>query len=133
MSRMGAEYTLAAAVVALVVWMAAAGITGPMGESAVRLGAGAGFAVQVVIFWALFVWSLQGRWGIAHGIGAIVRFAAVAVMALAVVPSTGYPAAPVLFSFVACLFGCTLLEPIFLKRQQSAERSSGAAMIRTES
>ena len=133
MIRMGAEYTVAAGLVALLVLLAGCGIAGASDGAAIRFGVLWGFAVQTGIFWALFVWSLRGRWAVAHGVGALIRFAAVAGMAVVAVPVAGYAAAPVLFSFVACLFGCTLLEPIFLKRQQSTDLSGGMAMIRTES
>lgn len=129
MSRMGVTYTVAAAAVAAGV----AGIGTLMGggEGAVW-GAVAGFLVQVGVFWSFFVWSFKEQRGLAHGLGAMVRFFAVGMMALVGLTLTDLPPAPTLFSMVACLFGATLLEPLFLSRYDSAGKA-GLARIRTQS
>lgn len=133
MSRIGTEYTLGAAVVAGVVAASGGLMVGESGWAAVGWGSVIAFVVQVAVFWVLFVWLLPTRWGLAHGMGALVRLGAVVWMALVWVPASGYAPAPTLFSFVACLFGSTLIEPVILKRQHAAPPDDGMAALRTES
>ena len=133
MSRIGAEYTLASAMAALLVLGAGVALAGPEGSSGVIAGTVSALLVQVAVFWALFVVLLPRQRGLAHGLGAMIRFAAVAVMAFWGLAGWGLAPVPTLFSMVACLFVTTLLEPLFLRRQDAVVMSHGAPAMRAQS
>ena len=106
------------------------------GEVGVWMGAGVGAAVQVVGFWVLFVWIYPARQALAHGLGMLVRFAALGIVALVWLPRAGLPAAPTLFSLATVLFLTTLAEPVILQRQPSTMKRTttvgGALGTQTE-
>jgi hypothetical protein len=85
------------------------------GRTGAWSGAAFAFAVQVIGFWLLFVWVLPKRHGLAHGLGAMLRMAVVALSALWLVPLVGVPAAPTLLALVTVLFLTTLSEPVILR------------------
>jgi hypothetical protein len=93
-------------------------------------GTAVAVALQVAIFWTLFVWALPDRQGIAYSIGVVVRLVTVALMAFIGVSVLGLSAAPTLLSMVACLFGSTLLEALFLQRRDVARAGPGAVTMR---
>ena len=120
--RSGIWYTTAAAAVTLVVAACCAMLLEGTGRIGAWFGAAVAFAVQVLGFWLLFVWVLPRRQGLAHGIGAMLRLALVAVAALWIVPAAGLPAGPTLLTLVTVLFLTTLSEPIILRFAHSERR-----------
>jgi hypothetical protein len=90
-------------------------------RQAVWAGAGIAFLVQIVLFVVLFVIALARNPLLAHMLGIVGRFAALAMLAFLWVPLAGLPAAPFLFSAVSVLFLTTLMEPLVLMR--GAEKS----------
>lgn len=106
------EYTLAAGAAALAVGGVGAWVGGGAG---VWVGAGVAFALQVLLFWGLFVWLLPGRVGLAYGLGVMARFLAVGLLALLWLPRLAVAAGPTLFALVAVFFVSTVCEPLFLK------------------
>lgn len=113
--RSGIWYTASAALLTLGVAACCAMLLDGAGRTGAWSGAAVAFAVQVLGFWLLFVWTLPRRQGLAHGLGALLRMAVVAVAALWAVPAFGLPAAPTLLTLVAVLFLTTLSEPIILR------------------
>lgn len=113
MIKSAALYSLGMTVAGLMVWLAGVAMTGEM--AGVTTGVLVALAVQLIIFWGLFVLALPQQATLAHGIGILIRFLAVGVFALMGVPAAGLPPAPTLFSMVACLFVTTLLEPVYLR------------------
>jgi hypothetical protein len=113
--RSGIWYTTAAALLTLMVAASCAMLLDGAGRAGAWSGAAIAFAVQVLVFWLLFVWVLPERHGLAHGLGAMLRMALVAVAALWLVPAAGFPAAPTLLTLVTVLFLTTLSEPIVLR------------------
>lgn len=130
----GAATKFTVGTIAIGVLVALTGALASGGDAArgVVWGAAAGAVVQIVIFWGLFVWAFPGQSGLAHGLGIFVRFVAVGGMAFVGAEAVGLPAAPTLFSMVACLFGSTLLEALILRRQMLSGSGSGAMTIRTQ-
>jgi hypothetical protein len=120
--RSGIWYTTAAALLTLVVAACSALLLEGAGRAGAWSGAAVAFAVQVIGFWLLFVWVLPRRHALAHGLGAMVRLALVAVVAMWLVPQAGLPAAPTLLTLVAVLFLTTLSEPIILRIVNSERR-----------
>lgn len=113
--RSGIWYTTAAALVTVGVAACCAMLLEGPGRTGAWSGAAIAFAVQVLGFWLLFVWMLPRRQGLAHGLGAMLRMAVVALAALWAVPAAGLPAAPTLLTLVAVLFLTTLSEPVILR------------------
>lgn len=113
--RSGLWYTTAAMLLTLAVAAGSALVLDGAGRAGAWSGAAVAFAVQVLVFWLLFVWALPERHGLAHGLGAMLRMVLVAVAALWLVPAAGVPAAPTLLTLVAVLFLTTLSEPIVLR------------------
>ena len=115
--RVGVWYTAVAVLMAGLVGVVGSGTTGD--GSGVWAGALIGLVVQVVGFWLLFVWLLPRKRGLAHGLGMLLRFAAVAAVALLWLPDAGLAAAPTLFSLVGVLFLTTVAEPVVLQIDSS--------------
>ena len=101
----------AVAVIAAVVYLAAAAMVGPEDRHAVALGVGIGAAWQALVF-AVTVTALPDNRLAAFGIGMLARFLLVALAALVGVPALGVPMAPALLSLVTVLFATTLIEPV---------------------
>jgi len=120
--RSGIWYTTAAAVVTGIVAICSALLLEGPGRAGAWSGAVIAFVVQVIGFWLLFVWMLPGRVGLAYGLGALFRFAVVAVAALWGIPALGLPVAPTLLALVTVLFLTTLSEPVVLRVTQSEKR-----------
>jgi len=120
--RSGIWYTAAAALLTLGVAIGCAMILEGTGRAGAWSGAAIAFAVQVLGFWLLFVWMLPKRQGLAHGVGAMVRMAVVALAALWLVPAAGLPAAPTLLALVTVMFLTTLSEPLILRFVNSERR-----------
>ncbi|MEX2582080.1 MAG: hypothetical protein WD766_02330 [Gemmatimonadota bacterium] len=131
MSAAGVRYTAGTVLVAIAVVIGGVFLAGGDAMRGVLWGTAVAVMLQVAIFWTLFVWALPTQRGLAYGIGVLVRFMAVALMAFGGVSAMGLPLAPTLFSMVGCLFGSTLLEALFIQRQDSVETGAGAATIRT--
>jgi hypothetical protein len=89
-------------------------IATPANRAAVWLGSGIGFVVQLVMFGVLFGVAFRSHPLLAHGLGMIGRFLAIAAVAFLWVPWAGVPAAPLLFSLVTVFFLTTLVEPLLL-------------------
>jgi hypothetical protein len=120
--RSGIWYTTAAALLTLAVAACSAMLLEGPGRAGAWSGAAVAFAVQVLGFWLLFVWTLPQRPGLAHGLGAALRLLVVALAALWVIPAAGLPAAPTLVTLVAVLFLTTLSEPIVLRIVHAEKR-----------
>jgi hypothetical protein len=120
--RSGIWYTAAAALVTFGVAAGSTLLLEGAGRAGAWSGAAGAFAVQVLGFWLLFVWMLPERQGLAHGLGALIRLAVVALAALWVVPAAGLPAAPTLLTLVMVLFLTTLSEPIILRLAHPEKR-----------
>lgn len=113
--RSGIWYTAVAILVTLGVALGCVMMVEAEGRVGAWSGAATALAVQVAGFWLLFVWMFPTRHGLAHGLGALVRMALLAVVALLVVPIASLPAAPTLLTMVTVLFLTTLSEPIILR------------------
>lgn len=133
MTRTGVEYTVGSALLALLVVGGGLLMGGTDVARGVIWGASVAWVVQVAVFWGLFVWALPSQRGLAHGLGAMIRFAAVAAMAFLGLAAWDLAPLPTLFSMVACLFGATLLEPLFLSRHDRAGAPATPATMRTQS
>lgn len=122
--RAGTWYTLASlAALALVGAVGSSMVESVAARGAVWSGGVAGAVVQVATFWLLFVWWMPHRHALAHGLGMLVRFAAVAGAALVWVPVAGLDAGPALLALVGTLSLTTLVEPVILRL--SATRTPG--------
>lgn len=126
----GVRYSLATVVVGAVVVVAGIWIAGAGSGVDVVLGAAVAVAVQVGIYWTLFVWALPHQQGTAYALGVLVRLVSVAAMAFVGLGSLGLAPAPTLLSMVACLFGSTVLEALFLQRRRSRVLPTGAVTMR---
>lgn len=130
--RAGLEYTLAVLLVAALVGGTGAALFDGSGATGVGFGAGAAFLVQAGIFWGLLMRADVRRVGIAHGVGVLLRFVSVGVLAFMVIPALKLAPAATLLSLVTVFFVTTLLEPVFLKRRHRAGSGAGATTIQTE-
>jgi hypothetical protein len=86
----------------------------PEARTAVWIGAGVAFGVQMVLFVVLFVLVFSSRPMLAHGLGMLGRFLAIVAIALLGLPWSEQPAAPLLLTVVAVFFLTTVLEPLIL-------------------
>lgn len=100
--------TLAAA---LLVWLAGSAMTDAGGRPGVLAGVAIAAGFQVLVLLATSVALPESRFA-AFGVGMLGRMLLVVAAALAIVPATGLPPAPTLFSLVTVLFATTLLEPV---------------------
>ncbi|HEX8361355.1 MAG TPA: hypothetical protein VF613_14675 [Longimicrobium sp.] len=89
--------------------------------AALAPGARQGVAVGVAlgcVFQLLFLLiarvAFPGKQLAAYGVGMLGRLILVVASALVLVPASGLPAAPTLFSLVTVLFATTVLEPVAL-------------------
>lgn len=105
-------YLGAVLVAGALVWLAGWALARD-GVRGVSAGVGVGMAFQLLLF-ALLVTAFPGRPLIAYGVGMVGRMVLVVAAALVVVPVSGLPAAPFLFSLVTVLFTTTLLEPVLM-------------------
>lgn len=86
----------------------------PAVRRALTVAAGTALGVQVVAF--LIVRGMATRNVMAGwGLGVLVRFLALAIFALLVVPGLGLPLGAALLGLATFLFVTTLIEPLFLK------------------
>jgi hypothetical protein len=115
MREPGIRYTAVAALVTAVVAAVGARAVAPASLAGVLVGAAAGFAVQVTVFWVFMVRLFPGRVWHGYGVGLLVRFAAFAAVALVAVPQAGLPLAATLFPLAAVFWLTTLMEPAFFK------------------
>lgn len=116
------RYTLATAATAAVVGVLGGEVVAREASGAVWVGVGTAFAVQVALFWLLFVLLLPGQPLLAYVLGVTVRFVALGSLAFVVLPLTGLPLAPTLLSLVLVFFVSTLYEPLFLQTDLSKRR-----------
>jgi hypothetical protein len=131
MNRAAMQYTLGTIAVGMVVSVAGWLAVGQNAMAAVVWGAAVAVSLQVVLFWVLFVRAEPERKGLAYAASVVARFIAVGIMAFMVVPALRIAPAPALISMVACLFGSTLLEALFIQRRDVSKVGSDAATIRT--
>ena len=86
----------------------------PQERRALRIGAGFALAVQLAAF--VVARAMARRNVIAGwGLGVALRFAALAIFALVVIPTLNLPLAAGLIGLAVFLFLSTLVEPLFLK------------------
>ncbi len=121
--REAVHYSLGTVVVGAVVFAMGSWIAGRGAVADVAGGTIVAAALQIAVYWAFFVVALPGRAGVAHLLGMLVRVVAVMVMALWGVGALGLAPEPALLSMVACLFGSTLLEAVFLQRRSASMRA----------
>ncbi|MBI4540618.1 MAG: hypothetical protein HY704_14045 [Gemmatimonadetes bacterium] len=96
------------------------------GRAGVLVGAAVALLVQAVAFGLLLRYRASGHAFVAVlAGGTALRFAAVAMVAIAVIRWPIVPVAPTLLALAGFLFGLLLLEPLFLRR--AAGRSGRAA------
>jgi predicted neutral ceramidase superfamily lipid hydrolase len=100
--------TLAAA---LLVWLLGSAMTDAAGRPGVLAGVAIAAGFQVLVLLATSAALPESRFA-AFGVGMLGRMLLVVAAALAIVPATGLPPAPTLFSLVTVLFATTLLEPV---------------------
>lgn|GEM_PF-2752502 len=114
MTRKRLLYSAASLVLALVIGFLAAGIASDAGREGVVAGATTAVAFQLLVFW-VFTGIFADRPVVAFGLAALSRLLLVVVMALVVLPRSGWAVAPTLLTLVSVLFATTLLEPVFLR------------------
>lgn len=114
MTRKRLVYSAASLVLALVIGFLAAGIASDAGREGVVAGATTAVAFQLLVFW-VFTGIFADQPVVAFGLAALSRLLLVVVMALVVLPRSGWAVAPTLLTLVSVLFATTLLEPVFLR------------------
>jgi hypothetical protein len=114
----GLRYTAIALVLAALVALAGMQMA-PAYRDGVLAGAAMGLLVQVVVFWAFFVWLYPGRAWHGYGLGLLVRLVIFGIAAFVVIPAAGLPFAATLFSLVIVFWLTTMMEPLFLKTRTS--------------
>jgi len=103
-----------AAIIAFVALLLDLAFSGSDSHHAVAVSAAVAWVVQLIAFgvsWRLRLWNVMGAWGL----GALIRFAALAVYALIGIKSWALAPEPALLSFVIFLFLSTLAEPWLLR------------------
>jgi hypothetical protein len=90
-------------------------MTGTMTRQALSIGAITAFIVQVAAFLVARNMAQRKNVMAGWGIGIALRFAALLIFALIVVPRLGLPLSASLLGLAAFLFVSTLIEPLFLK------------------
>jgi hypothetical protein len=99
-------------VIGLLVYAAGVALAGAGAAKGVAVGVAVGCAFQLLLLLIARV-AFPGKQLAAYGVGMLGRLLLVVVSAL-LVPATGLPAGPTLFSLVTVLFATTLLEPVAL-------------------
>lgn len=120
MSKGARIYLAGVAGVGLLVYLAGVSLA-PEGKRGVLAGVVLATLFQLLLF-ALATLLFAGNRLAAYGVGLIGRLLLVVVGALVVVPASGLPAAPFLFSLVTVLFATILLEPVVMV---AGERNKG--------
>lgn len=95
------------------VYVAGVALAGAAAQRGVAAGVVIACVFQLILL-AIAHLAFPGKQLAAYGVGMLGRMLLVLVVALVVVPATGLPAAPMLFSLVSVLFATTLLEPVAL-------------------
>ena len=127
--KMGLWYTAIVAMLATTVGaLAGAALASEAARQAAWIGAMAGFAVQALAFWVLFVWAFPRRRMLAHLLGFAVRFVVVVCAALLWMPVATLPAAPVLLALVTVVSVATFFEPVVLQMENT--RAARQAAVR---
>ena len=90
-------------------------MTGTMARHALSISAVTAFMVQVAAFLVARAMARRKNVMAGWGIGIALRFGALLIFALAVVPRLGLPLAVSLLGLAAFLFVSTLIDPLFLK------------------
>lgn len=112
---MKSPWLLPVAVLAMgaLVYAGGVALAGPGAHDGIAAGVAIACAFQLFL---LLVARLvfPGKQLAAYGVGMLGRMILVVAAALVLVPATGLPAAPTLFSMVTVLFATTLLEPVAL-------------------
>jgi hypothetical protein len=103
------------ALVSVVGWLLTLAFAGPGDAAAVRLSAAVAIVVQLAAFGvtrAIVPHNLIAGWGA----GSLIRFLMLAIYALLAVKVLGVPPVAALVSLATFLFLATLIEPLFLRR-----------------
>jgi hypothetical protein len=100
--------------IALAGWVLTFVFRSPFDARAIWTSAAVAFAVQLIAG-AIVKLSAKTNVMAGWGVGAIIRFAVLALYALVVVKALGLPSAAALVSLAAFFFVSTLLEPLLLK------------------
>lgn len=126
------KYTLAFLLVTAVVAGGGALLFGPGQIKGVLVGAGSAFVIQFAVLQLLLLRACQRNVLVGHGVGMLLRFGSVGLMAFLVIPALALPAAATLLSMVGCFFLTTLIEAVLPKRRQEAAQAAGVTTIQTE-
>lgn len=108
------RFLLIAGAIALLVVLVGSVVVEAPSRGGVLAGAAIAWAAQVVLFWVLAEWLFPSRPVVVYGVGMLGRFTVLTLTAFVLVPRTGLPPVPTLFSLVTVLFATTLLEPVLL-------------------
>ena len=100
-------------VIGLLVYAAGVALAGAGASKGVAVGVAVACAFQLLLLLIARV-AFPGKQLAAYGVGMLGRMLLVVVSALVLVPASGLPAGPTLFSLVTVLFATTLLEPVAL-------------------
>jgi len=112
---MKSPWLLPVAVLAIgaAVYAGGVALAGPGARGGVAVGVSIACAFQLLFLLIARV-AFPGKQLAAYGVGMLGRLILVVAAALLLLPATGLPAAPTLFSLVTVLFATTLLEPVAL-------------------
>ena len=105
---------LSLATIVLAGWVLTFVFRSPVDARAIWTSAAVAFAVQLIAG-AIVKLSAKTNVMAGWGVGAIIRFAVLALYALVIVKALGLPSAAALVSLAAFFFVSTLLEPLLLK------------------
>ena len=128
MKRVRVQFTLMFLLVAVVVAGGGVLLFGSGHAKGVLAGATAAFVVQMGHLQLLLLQDRQQAL-VAHGVGMLIRFMAVGLMAFLIIPAMALPAAATLLSMVAYFFVTTLIEAVLPKRRQQAAQVADATTI----
>jgi hypothetical protein len=105
---------LSLALIGVVAWVMTLVFRSPFDARAIWTSAAIAFGVQLIAG-AIVKLSAKTNVIAGWGVGAIIRFAVLALYALVIVKALGLPSAAALVSLAAFFFVSTLLEPLLLK------------------
>ena len=110
------QFTVACAALIGALWAVLVLVmTGTMVQRALSLSAATAFIVQMAAFLVARTMAQRKNVMAGWGIGIALRFGALLIFALIVVPRLGLPLSTSLLGLATFLFVSTLIEPLFLK------------------
>lgn len=115
MKRIAIFAAAAAAVITVVAMLLGTLFSAPADHRAIRVSALIAYAVQLFAFAVVFL-ARRANLFAAWGVGMLMRFAALALVAFLLVRGMGLRPEPALLSLAAFFFLTTLVEPLLLTR-----------------